>query len=60
METAGTLVGCGTQNRYLPVRKIRDGHWELRFADATANFYLFLAVVIAAGLRGIQEHEKLH
>ncbi|KAI9678975.1 MAG: hypothetical protein M1822_007401 [Bathelium mastoideum] len=52
---AGTLVAWGTENRYVPIRAIRAGRLELRSLDATANFYLALLAILAAGMRGIEE-----
>lgn len=52
-DGTGRLVGWGTENRDLPLRKISAGHWELRPADVTANFYLLLSVVVAAGSAGV-------
>lgn len=49
----------GSQNRTTPVRKITQGHWELRLADATANMYLALSACIGAGLLGLQNYERL-
>ncbi|PVH81089.1 protein fluG [Cadophora sp. DSE1049] len=43
----------------LPVRKISDNHWEFRFIDATANMYLFLATVLAAGSEGFSIQQEL-
>lgn len=52
---SGTWVSWGTENRYVPVRGIEKARWELRFLDATANFYLALLMTFAAGMRGVQE-----
>lgn len=56
---AGDWVAWGSQNRTTPVRKIAQGHWELRFADATANMYLALSACIGAGLLGLRNNERL-
>ena len=56
---AGTWVCWGTQNRDVPVRKIENGHWELRCIDATANFYLVVFLLLSAGLRGLREGREL-
>lgn len=56
---AGHLVGWGTENRVVPIRKIRAGHWEIRCVDATANMYLTLAALFAAGLQGCIKKEPL-
>lgn len=58
-DGTGRWVGWGTENRDLPFRGIEPAHWELRPADATANFYLFLAVVVAAGSAGLRENLPL-
>jgi len=55
----GDHVCWGTDNRACPIRKIYDAHWELRFPDGTANPYLLLAGVIAAGVHGIEEEMEL-
>jgi len=54
-------IRYGTENKDCPIRAIanRMGYWELRFADATANLYLFLAAVITAGCLGIREKMDL-
>ena len=56
---AGDWVAWGSQNRTTPVRKITQGHWELRPADATANMYLALSACIGAGLLGLKNNEEL-
>lgn len=56
---AGHLVSWGTENRLVPVRKIKQGHWELRFVDATANMYLALSALFSAGLLGCINKEPL-
>lgn len=58
-DGAGLWVGWGTENRDLAVRGIESNHWELRFADATANLYLFLAVALAAGGGGVDRQLDL-
>ena len=55
----GRLVGWGTGNRDLPIRKIAPGHWEVRTFDATCNVYLSLAAYLAAGLIGIEDQQEL-
>ncbi|KAJ5175404.1 protein fluG [Penicillium canariense] len=55
----GNQVAWGTENREMPIRQIRPGHWELRCVDATANMYLALATVLSAGLLGISRKEPL-
>ncbi|KAL4929081.1 putative glutamine synthetase [Aspergillus undulatus] len=56
---AGALVGWGSENRSVPIRKINAAHWEIRSIDATANMYLTLAAVLGAGLLGLAEKEPL-
>lgn len=56
---AGEIVGWGWHDRTLPIRKIKKGHWELRFLDGTTNVYLALAACITAGLQGARKHEEL-
>ncbi|MCJ1384884.1 hypothetical protein MMC17_008002 [Xylographa soralifera] len=58
-ETVGVWVSWGTQNRGVPIRKIGSGHWEIRTVDSTANFYLLLSAVIAAGVGGIESSLQL-
>lgn len=58
-DGAGLWIGYGTENRDLPIRRIDDDHFEFRFADATANMYLFVAVLLSAGLEGTQKAEPL-
>ncbi|KJJ36636.1 hypothetical protein COH20_010314 [Aspergillus flavus] len=55
----GNQVAWGTENREMPIRQIRPGHWELRCVDATANMYIALATVLSAGLLGISRKEPL-
>ncbi|KAI9368370.1 glutamine synthetase/guanido kinase [Aspergillus egyptiacus] len=56
---AGETVCWGSQNRKCPVRKIGAGHFEVRCVDATACLFLAVAVLIGAGLLGIQNGESL-
>jgi glutamine synthetase len=56
---AGCVVGWGTENRHMPIRKISDNHWEFRFCDASANMYLFLAALLSAGWHGMDNHVPL-
>jgi len=55
----GTWMAWGTQNREVPLRKIEPGHWEFRVMDGTANVYLVLAAIVAAGIHGLKEHMPL-
>ena len=54
-DGSGTWIGWGTENRDLPIREIGSNHWEFRFSDATANMYLFIAAVLSAGMRGMEQ-----
>lgn len=56
---AGEWADWGTENRDVAVRKIESGHWEIRCADASANMYLALTTILAAGLLGIQHQQPL-
>ena len=56
---AGAYVAWGTQNRDVPIRKIEDGHWEIRCCDGTANMYLVIAATLASGLEGIEQNAEL-
>lgn len=49
----------GADNRNVPVRKITEGHWELRCMDATCNMYLTVAVMLTAGLLGLRNQETI-
>ncbi|KAI0597290.1 protein fluG [Biscogniauxia sp. FL1348] len=57
-DGAGLWIGWGHQNRDLPVRRISDNRWELRFADCTANMYLLVAAVVRAGAAGMAQGAK--
>ncbi|KAF1808367.1 glutamine synthetase/guanido kinase, partial [Eremomyces bilateralis CBS 781.70] len=57
--TGGVWVAWGTQNRECPLRKVKSNHWEMRCADGTANMYLAIGAVIAAGLEGIDLEKSL-
>jgi glutamine synthetase len=59
MSEAGAYVAWGTENRDVPIRKIRTGHWELRCCDGAANMYLALAAFIAAGIQGLKDGKEL-
>lgn len=43
----------------MAIRKIKSGHWEMRFVDATANMYLALAAMLSAGMMGCVKGEPL-
>lgn len=58
-DMAGTWVGYGTENRDLPIRKISESHWEIRIVDATANLYLFLAILLAAAFQAVDNKREL-
>ncbi|KAK7677668.1 hypothetical protein QCA50_019359 [Cerrena zonata] len=62
--SGGTYVSYGTENREAPVRLTNAAspasrNFELRFIDGTANPYLALAAVLAAGMIGISGKKKL-
>ncbi|KAH7127958.1 hypothetical protein B0J13DRAFT_646060 [Dactylonectria estremocensis] len=56
---AGNKVCWGTENKKTPVRRVKDGHWEFRCLDATANPYLAISAIIAAGLKGVDDNMDL-
>jgi len=56
---AGAYVAWGTENRDVPIRKIRPGHWEVRCCDGAANMYLALAAFLAAGIQGTKNRSEL-
>lgn len=51
--TGGTWVAWGTQNRETPLRRVKNGRWEVRCLDGLANMYFALGAVCAAGLLGL-------
>jgi glutamine synthetase len=56
---AGNVVAWGTENRLVPIRKIKCGHWEMRCVDATVNICLALAAILSASLVGCAKEELL-
>ena len=59
IESKGMWICWGTENRDVAIRRIKDAHWEFRLADATANFYMLGAVLLSAGLDGLQTKQLL-
>ncbi|KXT14015.1 hypothetical protein AC579_8845 [Pseudocercospora musae] len=57
--TGGTWVAWGTQNREVPLRRVTPNRWEIRCVDGTANMYLALSAILAAGLSGVQQQIPL-
>lgn len=55
----GTWVTWGSQNREAPLRKIEGSHWEMKCMDGLANPYLAMSAVLAAGIDGVVNKEKL-
>jgi glutamine synthetase len=51
---AGMWVAWGTQTRDVPLRRAKEGIWEVRCLDGMANMYLALTAIVAAGLLGLQ------
>ena len=47
---SGAYVGYGTNHRDMPVRLVTKDHWEVRANDGTANPYMMVSAIIAAGL----------
>jgi glutamine synthetase len=58
-ETCGEWQAWGTNNKDVPVRKVRNGWFELRCIDYMSNMYLVLSSYIAAGLLGMEAEEPL-
>lgn len=56
---AGAYVAWGSENRDVPIRKIKTGHWEIRCCDGTANIYLMLAAFLASGIEGSKADTRL-
>jgi glutamine synthetase len=64
---AGAYQFWGTENREAPLRWVPSSSFigleranvELKASDASANPYLALTVVLAAGLAGIEDHAEL-
>jgi glutamine synthetase len=63
--TGGTYVAWGTQNREVPLRKVKatgagkGSRWEVRCLDGMANMYLALGAILAAGLDGVRRGAEL-
>lgn len=69
--TNGGYDSGGRQNQYgsgnvvwgttklLPVRRIGEAHYELRFPDTLTNPYLQLAAVLIAGMDGVKKQMEL-
>ncbi|EFR02484.1 hypothetical protein MGYG_05477 [Nannizzia gypsea CBS 118893] len=55
----GVWVAWGDQNRETPIRKIHDGHWEIKSMDGMSNPYLAMAAIIGAGYLGLKNHTRL-
>jgi glutamine synthetase len=54
-DGAGEWIGWGTHNKRMPVRGVAPNRWEFRFLDHAANPYLFMAVLLQAGLQGVEK-----
>ncbi|DAA76886.1 TPA_exp: Extracellular developmental signal biosynthesis protein FluG [Trichophyton benhamiae CBS 112371] len=55
----GIWVAWGDQNRETPIRKISNGHWEIKSMDGMSNPYLAMAAVIGAGYLGLKNRMEL-
>jgi glutamine synthetase len=53
-RVADMWVAWGTQNRSVPLLRIKEGKWEVRCLDGMANMYLAFSAIVAAGLLGLQ------
>ena len=47
-------VAWGSQNREVPLRRIKAGHWEVKCVDGVGNMYLNMAAILAAGYVGMR------
>ena len=54
VDETGMWVAWGTQNRDVPLRRLKEGTWELRCLDGMANMYLAVTAMVATGLLGLQ------
>ncbi|KAJ4291107.1 hypothetical protein N0V90_010305 [Kalmusia sp. IMI 367209] len=54
--TGGTWVAWGTQNREVPLRRVKGGRWEIRCLDGFANMYFALGAILAAGILGLKSN----
>lgn len=54
MHSFGEWVCWGTQNRETPLRRITRARFEVRSVCGTANPYLVVAAMLAAGLDGLE------
>ncbi|KAK6005439.1 hypothetical protein QM012_007081 [Aureobasidium pullulans] len=59
MWTSGAWVAWGTQNREVPLRKVKTGRWEIRCLDGFANPYLAISALLAAGLNGVEAKKHM-
>ena len=55
----GRFVAWGTQNRETPLRRIEDGHWEVKCVDGFGNMYFGMAALLAAGYMGIKDGKEM-
>ncbi|KAK0640399.1 Protein fluG [Lasiodiplodia hormozganensis] len=59
MHSGGEWVCWGTQNRETPLRRITRARFEVRSVCGTANPYLVMAAMLAAGLDGLERELEL-
>jgi glutamine synthetase len=52
-------VSWGYENKTQAIRKIKEGHWELRGIDATANPHMTMTAILTAGLLGLESEKEL-
>lgn len=61
--SGGTWVSWGQENRETPVRLCGHGpsnwHYEIRCSDGSANPYLSIAAMLAAGMLGVKKRKPL-
>lgn len=53
--SGGEYVSWGWQNRETPLRRIAENRFELKLHCGTANPYVSMASILAAGIHGLQQ-----
>ncbi|GFF49316.1 protein fluG [Aspergillus udagawae] len=57
--SGGEYACWGWENKEVPLRRIEENHFEFKLADGLANPYLTLSAMIAAGIEGMRNQERL-
>jgi glutamine synthetase len=53
------LIFWSQQNRSAALWKIKDGYWELRSVNGTANPYLVMTAILTAEIIGVEKEKNL-